>query len=75
MTDRPLTVGEVLDNAADLVPLANSLLRPGRRRHRVPVGECVACDRERDVDFSPYHDASTNCQSGRRAHCTCDTCW
>jgi hypothetical protein len=25
--------------------------------------------------FAPRHQASTRCQSGKRAHCTCDTCF
>lgn len=23
----------------------------------------------------PYHKASERCQSGKKAHCTCDTCY
>ena len=23
----------------------------------------------------PYHDASDRCQSGKRTHCSCDTCF
>jgi hypothetical protein len=23
----------------------------------------------------PYHDASPRCESGKRPHCTCDTCF
>jgi hypothetical protein len=25
--------------------------------------------------FAPYHKALESCQSGKRAHCTCDTCF
>lgn len=25
--------------------------------------------------FAPRHEASDRCQSGKRAHCTCDTCF
>lgn len=25
--------------------------------------------------FCPRHKASSRCQSGKRAHCTCDTCF
>lgn len=25
--------------------------------------------------FMPSHRASPGCRSGRRPHCTCDTCW
>lgn len=49
----------------------------GRRRHKAPEGECEYCDREREqkVEFHPPHDASDGCQSGKRQHCTCDTCF
>ncbi len=48
-----------------------------RRRDLADEGECWYCDklREDGVSFFPWHDASMNCQSGRRAHCTCDTCF
>lgn len=25
--------------------------------------------------FAPSHQASSNCESGQRPHCTCDTCF
>lgn len=25
--------------------------------------------------FAPRHTASSRCESGRRSHCTCDTCF
>jgi len=44
--------------------------------------ECPFCQREfyaaeskpYDV-FAPNHKASEGCESGKRAHCTCDTCF
>ena len=50
---------------------------PPRRRARAPEGECRYCDKLRETGqaFMPLHDASPNCQSGRRNHCTCDTCF
>lgn len=44
------------------------------------VPGCAACrefyDAKSPVDvFAPRHTASTRCQSGRRDHCTCDTCF
>jgi hypothetical protein len=27
------------------------------------------------MPFAPRHKASLGCMSGRRAHCTCDTCF
>ena len=48
--------------------------RPRARGLR-PAGECAYCDElhERGETFFPPHDASSNCRSGRRPHCTCDT--
>lgn len=42
-----------------------------------PVGECVSCDRARESSdtMAPRHTASDRCQSGKRNHCTCDTCY
>ena len=47
------------------------------RRCQLELGECVSCDREREDNnkFFPPHDASPNCESGGRCHCTCDTCF
>ncbi len=52
-------------------------LRKGRLRHKAAPGECAYCDREREArnDFHPSHDASPRCESGRRDHCSCDTCF
>lgn len=52
-------------------------MRIGSRRHKLEPGECAYCDRERaaDTDFHPSHDASERCQSGKHAHCSCDTCF
>lgn len=40
----------------------------------------VGCDYCRRLalareDFAPRHTASDRCRSGKRAHCTCDTCF
>lgn len=56
----------------DLGALANSLMVG--RRHKLPKGECAYCDREKG-EFHPSHDASSTCESGKRPHCTCDSCW
>jgi len=47
------------------------------RRHQAPEGECPYCDGERAKGNThhPSHDASPRCESGKRNHCTCDTCW
>lgn len=45
--------------------------------HLAPSGECSMCDRFRTGDdpMMPHHEASDRCQSGKRSHCTCDTCY
>ena len=48
--------------------------RPLRRRHRLSKGKCPSCDRETS-DHHPPHDPSRRCESGRRNHCSCDTCF
>jgi hypothetical protein len=47
------------------------------RRHKAEPGECTFCDQMRAEgrEWHPDHDASRNCQSGKRAHCSCDTCF
>lgn len=48
-----------------------------KRLHQVDDGACAYCDREKAAanTFHPPHDASENCQSGKRKHCSCDTCF
>lgn len=50
---------------------------PPRRRSQAEPGECAYCDREREAgnSFFPPHDASQHCESGKHAHCSCDTCF
>lgn len=45
--------------------------------NKAPLGECAYCDRERALNnsFHPPHNASRTCCSGRRNHCSCDTCF
>jgi hypothetical protein len=44
---------------------------------KAPPGECKYCDelREDNDNFHPAHDASEFCKSGKRTHCSCDTCF
>ena len=39
--------------------------------------DCAYCQREkeRNSTFFPRHQASERCRSGKRNHCTCDTCF
>jgi hypothetical protein len=47
------------------------------RRHKLSYGECAYCDHERRArnEYHPPHDASKDCESGKRSHCSCDTCF
>lgn len=45
------------------------------RRSRAPEGECAYCDAHHPSEMMPHHDASPRCESGKRNHCTCDTCF
>lgn len=38
------------------------------------AGECRSCILIGD-GFGPSHEASSRCESGGHAHCTCDTCF
>jgi hypothetical protein len=40
---------------------------------RQNVEGCTTC--KSYGKYGPMHDASKNCQSGQRSHCTCDTCF
>lgn len=42
---------------------------------RMPPGQCVYCDMWGDDQMMPRHTASARCESGKRNHCTCDTCF
>lgn len=43
--------------------------------------ECLACAHYRLTGFGPTHDGSPHCESGsiasggKRAHCSCDSCF
>jgi len=39
------------------------------------IANCEYCKKIAASGFGPSHFASANCQSGRRNHCTCDTCF
>lgn len=46
-----------------------------RESYRRPPGECSCCDQHRNDKMMPSHTASDRCESGKRNHCTCDTCF
>ena len=46
---------------------------PPPRRSRVE--DCSYCNEHKPGDMMPPHDASARCESGKRTHCTCDTCF
>lgn len=37
--------------------------------------DCATCQSIGRGGFGPSHTASTRCESGQHAHCTCDTCF
>jgi hypothetical protein len=41
----------------------------------MPPGQCAYCDAHRNDLMMPYHTPSPRCESGKRPHCTCDTCF
>lgn len=56
---------------------AETVATVAQHRRLLPPGECAYCDREREAGniMFPSHDASSRCESGKRSHCTCDTCF
>ena len=60
-------------NASAFVIALRAQVR-SERRHKLPTGECPFCDGE-TTDFHPSHDASPRCESGKRNHCSCDSCF
>jgi hypothetical protein len=42
---------------------------------RFDKANCPTCQRTKPGEMAPRHDASPRCESGRRPHCTCDTCF
>lgn len=38
------------------------------------IAECKYCQENRNT-MEPSHFASDRCESGKRNHCTCDTCF
>jgi hypothetical protein len=51
-------------------------IEPTERRHILPwAAGCVTCAQHMPGEMMPPHDASPRCESGKRNHCTCDTCF
>jgi hypothetical protein len=50
---------------------------PEKPWQRIYVKGCRYCESEREAGntFFPSHVPSRGCRSGRRPHCTCDTCF
>jgi hypothetical protein len=51
------------------------LERPPVRTSFVLDGTCKTCEALAKGEMCPPHDASPRCESGKRNHCTCDTCF
>jgi hypothetical protein len=49
--------------------------KQAERTRKMPRGQCAYCDGHNDDEMMPSHDASPRCESGKRPHCTCDTCF
>lgn len=45
-----------------------------RKCHNKAINNCKTCQ-EYKREIYPNHFASSNCESGKRNHCTCDTCF
>lgn len=45
------------------------------RRRTTTKGECNFCDTHHEDKMMPSHDPSPRCESGKKPHCTCDTCF
>lgn len=46
---------------------------PNPNVRRTKVQGCTTCESYKGM--GPAHDASRNCASGKRSHCSCDTCF
>ena len=48
----------------------------GRPTRRSRVENCSTCATDPNREkLMPPHDASNQCESGKRDHCSCDTCF
>lgn len=59
-----------IDHDADIRNVPQRPPAAPERRHT--VAGCPGCDGQ---GHRPSHDPSPMCESGRRAHCSCDTCF
>jgi hypothetical protein len=71
---RAATAFEHADHERDLRKHEPRPSDPRVRALLIP-GMCAYCDANRADQMMPPHDASPRCESGKRAHCTCDTCF
>jgi len=80
-TYRQVTRFEVIDQQDPdhkVVWTEPTLEKAAYRARRYNVGTrapgCKTCD-DPTYEMGPDHTASQNCESGKRPHCTCDTCF
>jgi hypothetical protein len=66
-----------LNPFATIEQVAEQLRQPivHLRVYRLEPGQCQYCDQCRDDKMMPSHTASERCESGKRPHCACDTCY
>jgi len=71
------TMGEILAafNARHASASKPGTVKPLRAIRVTREPGCEYCAKHRDDPMMPPHQASSRCESGKRSHCTCDTCW
>jgi hypothetical protein len=66
------------DGARPMTAQEKRLAR-GERMQVQRDGSCEFCNKwgpaPGEIKLFPSHDPSTRCESGKRSHCTCDTCF
>lgn len=50
-------------------------VKPVKATRWIRKNDCAYCAEHGDESMMPPHDASANCESGKRPHCTCDICF
>ena len=74
---RPATDGQFYSAEARAVNDRARLVRTLRDVLKLEHPECRSCLEIAILDLGngPRHNASVHCESGKRPHCTCDTCF
>lgn len=60
----------------DLIREMRAEQKASAERQAARHPDCTMCATiAAEGGLGPSHEASERCESGKRAHCTCDTCW